>query len=160
MKFLASFQSLFLLLLLSALIAACDSGPSNDEPPPQNTPEPRVVADADYTVTDSGLKYFDFEIGTGAKAETGDIIFVHYHGWLTNGQLFDSSYLQQEPYSFVMGLGDVIPGWEEGILNMRVGGERQLVIPPDLAYGAAGRGPIPPNATIIFEIEVVGVTDR
>ncbi len=159
MKFLASLKPLFLLLLLSALVAACDSSPNNDEPPPENIPEPRVVADTAYTVTGTGLKYFDFELGTGAKAENGDAVSVHYHGWLTNGQLFDSSYLRQEPFNFILGTGFVIPGWDEGILNMRVGGERQLVIPPGLAYGSAGRGNIPPNATIIFEIELIGVTD-
>ena len=157
MTFLASLRPLFLVLVLAALTAACDTGPQNDEPPPQNTPVPRVVADTSYTVTGTGLKYFDLELGTGAQAQNGDRVSVHYHGWLTNGQLFDSSYLRQQPFAFVLGTGFVIPGWDEGILNMRVGGERQLVIPPDLAYGAAGRGNIPPNATIIFEVELVDV---
>ena len=157
MQSLASLRPLFLLLLLLPLLAACDTGPNNDEPPPMNTPLPRTVAEADYTVTDTGLKYFDFEVGTGAQAQDGDVVSVHYHGWLTNGQLFDSSYLRQTPITFILGNGSVIAGWDEGILNMRVGGERQLVIPPDLAYGAAGRGSIPPNATIIFEVQLVAV---
>lgn len=159
MKFLASLRPLFLLLLLPALIAACDNAPTNDDLPPENIPEPRVIAEADYTVTDTGLKYYDITVGTGSEAQNGDRVSVHYHGWLTNNQLFDSSYLRQEPFIFILGDGFVIPGWDEGILGMKVGGERQLVIPPDLAYGAAGRGNIPPNATIIFEVELVGVTD-
>ena len=159
MTCLASLRPLFLLLIALPLLAACDTGPNNDQPPPENTPVPRTVAEADFTVTDTGLKYFDIEIGTGAQAKDGDFVSVHYHGWLTNNQLFDSSYLRQEPFNFFLGTGFVIPGWDEGILDMRVGGQRQLVIPPSLGYGAAGRGSIPPNATLIFEVELVGVTE-
>lgn len=156
MPSLANLRPLFLLFLLTPLLTACDTGPNNEEPP-VNTPAPRTVAEADYTVTETGLKYYDFEVGTGEQAQNGDVVSVHYHGWLTNGQLFDSSYLRQQPFIFILGNGTVIPGWDEGLLNMRVGGERQLVIPPDLAYGEAGRGSIPPNATIIFEVELVAV---
>lgn len=155
MTFLASLRPLFLLLVLAALLTACDSGPDNEELPPTDIPTPRVVADTAYTVTDTGLKYYDIEIGTGETADDGDIVQVHYHGWLTNNQLFDSSYISGNPFSFRLGTGFVIPGWDEGILGMRVGGERQLVIPPDLGYGAAGRGSIPPNATLIFEVELI-----
>ncbi len=123
-----------------------------------NTPVPSVVAEADYTVTDTGLKYYDLTVGTGMEeAITGDVVVVHYHGWLTNNQLFDSSYLTGDPFVFTLGTGFVIPGWDEGIAGMRVGGERQLVIPPDLAYGAAGRGSIPPNSTLIFEVELLSM---
>ena len=123
-----------------------------------NTPVPSVVAEADYTVTDTGLKYYDLTIGTGMEeAKTGDVVVVHYHGWLTNNQLFDSSYLTGDPFGFTLGTGFVIPGWDEGIAGMRVGGKRQLVIPPDLAYGAAGRGSIPPNSTLIFEVELLSI---
>lgn len=160
MTCLASLRRLFLLLLLVPLLAACDSGPENNDLPSENIPVPRTVADADFTVTDSELKYFDFEVGTGAQAKAGDFVSVHYHGWLTNNQLFDSSYLRQEPFSFTLGSGFVIPGWDEGILDMRVGGQRQLVIPPGLGYGAAGRGSIPPDATLIFEVELVGVIEQ
>ena len=158
MTFLASLRPLFLCLTLSTLLVACDSAPESDEPPPENTPVPRVIAEEDYTVKDTGLKLYDITVGTGEKVvAVGDQVSVHYHGWLTNNQLFDSSYISGDPFTFRMGSGTVIPGWEEGILGMRVGGERQLVIPPELAYGAAGRGPIPPNATIIFEVELVSI---
>ena len=160
MTCLASFRPLFLLLVLLPLCAACDTGPNNDEPPPENTPVPRTVADADFTTTDTGLKYFDFEVGTGAQAKNGDIVSVHYHGWLTNNQLFDSSYLRQEPFTFVLGTSFVIAGWDEGILDMKVGGERQLVIPPGLGYGATPRGSIPANSTLIFEVELISVTEQ
>ena len=158
MTFLASLRPVFLLLVLATVLAACDSGPENDEPLPQNTPVPRVVAEDDYTTTDSGLKFYDLTIGTQSEeVQVGDRVSVHYHGWLTNNQLFDSSYISGNPFSFTVGTGFVIPGWDEGVVGMRVGGERQLVIPPNLAYGAAGRGPIPPNATLIFEIELIGI---
>jgi len=143
----------FLVCLLPILLTACDSG--NDEPDPVPLPTPRTVAEADYTVTASGLKYFDFVIGTDSAAVVGDAVLVHYNGWLTNGQLFDSSYLRGQPYLFLLGRGQVIRGWDEGVANMRIGGQRQLVIPPELAYGSTGQGSIPPNATLIFEVELV-----
>ena len=157
MTFLANLRPLFLLLVLSTLLASCDS--SNDEdPPPVMFPPPRVVAEADYTVTASGLKIFDIVVGTGSVAENGNRLVVDYTGWLEDGTVFDSSLLRQQPITFTVGVGQVISGWEEGLLNMRVGGQRQLVIPPQLAYGALGRGPIPPNATLIFEVEFLGIT--
>ncbi len=156
MKFPASFYPIFLLLVLTPLLAACDT--SNDEDPPTiMLPPPRVVADTAYTVTASGLKIFDFVVGTGSVAENDSLLVVDYIGWLEDGTVFDTSLLGQ-PISFILGVGQVIPGWEEGLLNMRVGGERQLVIPPDLAYGAAGQGAIPPNATLIFEVELLDIT--
>jgi FKBP-type peptidyl-prolyl cis-trans isomerase len=139
-----------LVLLIAFFAAACDSG--KDEP---EQPTPREVADEDYTKTDSGLKYYDFTTGTGAEAQANQLVLVHYNGWFTNGQLFDSSARRNQPISFILGTGDVIPGWDEGIAGMRIGGQRQLVIPPELAYGATGYGPIPPNATLIFEVELV-----
>ncbi len=156
MKFPASFYPIFLLLVLTPLLAACDT--SNDEDPPTiMLPPPRVVADTAYTVTASGLKIFDFVVGTGSVAENDSLLVVDYIGWLEDGTVFDTSLLGQ-PISFILGVGQVIPGWEEGLLNMRVGGERQLVIPPDLAYGAAGQGSIPPNATLIFEVELLDIS--
>jgi FKBP-type peptidyl-prolyl cis-trans isomerase FkpA len=92
-------------------------------------------------------------------------VTVQYAGWLydpnqpnNKGSLFDTS-VNREPYSFVLGAGAVIPGWDQGLVGLKVGGVRQLVIPPDLAYGAAGRGPIPPNATLVFEVELLAVAD-
>ena len=144
------------LLLLPLLLvwAACDSGEQVEE---YVVPAFRVVADTAFTVADNGLKYYDFREGTGPLAETGDQVLVHYNGWLTDGRAFDSSYQRGQPLTFVLGARQVIAGWDQGIKDMRVGGERQLVIPPSLAYGIAGRGLIPPNATLIFEVELVGI---
>ncbi len=155
MKCLANLRPLFLLFLLTPLITACDSNEADD---PAQVAPPRVVSENDYTVTASGLKYFDFLVGTGDEAQPGKQVLVDYSGWLEDGTLFDSSYPRDEPISFVLGTGRVIRGWEEGLAGMRVGGQRQLVIPPSLAYGAGGRPGIPPNSTLIFEVELLGVS--
>ena len=155
MKCLASLRPLFLLFLLAPLLTACDSNEPDD---PIEIDPPRVVAESDYTVTATGLKYFDFVVGSGPIAQNDNQVLVHYNGWLQDGTLFDSSYQRGEPLTFILGVGEVIPGWDEGILDMRAGGQRQLVIPPQLAYGSAGLGPIPPNATLIFEVEFLGIT--
>lgn len=119
---------------------------------------PTPVDPGDYVITASGLRYYDLVVGNGPVVENGMQVTVHYTGWLTDGRQFDSSLDFGEPLSFVIGMGQVIPGWEEGVLGMRVGGRRQLVIPPELAYGARGAGGvIPPNATLIFEVEVLGL---
>ncbi|HKP12403.1 MAG TPA: FKBP-type peptidyl-prolyl cis-trans isomerase [Blastocatellia bacterium] len=107
--------------------------------------------------TDSGLKYVDEVVGTGEKARLGKTVVVHYTGTLTDGTKFDSSRDKGQPYEFRLGAGSVIQGWEEGILSMHVGGKRRLIVPPDLGYGARGKGQIPPNATLFFEIELLGV---
>jgi FKBP-type peptidyl-prolyl cis-trans isomerase len=109
----------------------------------------------DGTKTDSGLQYWDIKLGTGETAKSGDHVKVHYTGWLTTGKKFDSS-VGGAPFDFTIGAGDVIKGWDEGVAGMKVGGKRQLRIPPDLAYGAQGySGVIPPNATLIFDIQLV-----
>lgn len=108
--------------------------------------------------TESGLKYVDLVVGTGRPAELGDTATVHYTGWLESGKQFDSSRDRNEPFSFRVGAGRVIKGWNEGVLGMRVGGKRKLIIPPDLGYGARGAGSvIPPNATLTFEVELLGL---
>lgn len=99
----------------------------------------------------------DLVVGTGATAASGNTVSVHYVGTLTNGQKFDSSYDRGQPFVFRLGVGAVIPGFDQGIVGMREGGKRRLTIPPSLAYGSAGNGPIPPNATIVFEVELVSV---
>jgi FKBP-type peptidyl-prolyl cis-trans isomerase len=107
----------------------------------------------------SGLKYQDLKVGNGAIAENGMTVSVHYTGWLTDGTKFDSSVDRGQPFSFRLGAGQVIRGWDEGVQGMRVGGKRKLTIPSDLGYGAAGTpgGPIPPNATLVFDVELLGV---
>ncbi len=126
---------------------------------------PATVETAAYTTTASGLKYHDLELGSGAEATPGTTAVVHYTGWLSDGTRFDTSLLptrpmaRQKPFEFRLGAGQVIAGWDEGIAGMRVGGRRQLVIPPQLAYGerGAGGGVIPPGATLIFEVELLAV---
>jgi len=106
--------------------------------------------------TASGLRYIDVEEGTGEPVRAGQSVNVHYTGWLdSNGQKFDSSLDRGEPLTFVLGTGQVIKGWDEGVGSMKVGGRRRLIIPPDLAYGPAGQGPIPANATLIFDVQLV-----
>ena len=105
-----------------------------------------------------GLKYEDLKVGDGALAEEGHKVSVHYTGWLTDNTKFDSSLDRGQPFEFNLGGGQVIRGWDEGVKGMRVGGKRKLTIPPDLGYGAQGAGGvIPPNATLVFEVELLGV---
>jgi FKBP-type peptidyl-prolyl cis-trans isomerase len=108
------------------------------------------------TKTASGLEYWDIKVGTGAVASAGMKVKVDYTGWLTNGKKFDSSVGTGRPFDFLLGGGQVIKGWDEGVAGMKVGGKRQLRIPPDLAYGEKGYSPvIPPNATLIFDVQLV-----
>src|ERR1700722_10606849 len=108
--------------------------------------------------TDSGLKYEDLTEGTGAEAKAGQTVSVHYTGWLTDGQKFDSSKDRNDPFAFVLGGGMVVKGWDEGVQGMKVGGVRKLTIPPQLGYGVRGAGGvIPPNATLVFEVELLDV---
>ncbi len=111
---------------------------------------------ADVAVQESDtLMKEDLVVGTGAETKNGDVVTVHYTGTLIDGTKFDSSLDRGEPFSFVLGAGNVIEGWEQGVLGMKVGGKRKLTIPPDLGYGETGQGSIPPNATLIFEIELL-----
>lgn len=110
------------------------------------------------TTTASGLRYVDQVVGDGPAPERGKQVKVHYTGTLTNGKKFDSSVDRREPFEFTIGVGQVIKGWDEGVMSMKVGGKRQLRIPPDLGYGARGAPPvIPPNAELIFDVELLGV---
>jgi len=122
-----------------------------------NTNAPTKVT-GDGVKTDSVLQYWDIKVGLGPLAKAGDKVKVHYTGWLTMGKKFDSSIGTSGPYEFVLGQGEVIKGWDEGVAGMKVGGKRQLRIPPELAYGEAGHPPqIPQNATLIFDVQLVAI---
>ena len=110
------------------------------------------------TTTPSGLQYWDIKPGTGATAENGKVVKMEYTGWLTNGKKFDSNVGSKEPFTVHLGAGEVIKGWDEGIAGMKVGGKRQLKIPPRLAYGEQGYpGAIPPSSTLIFDVKLLAV---
>ncbi len=110
------------------------------------------------TTTASGLMMEDITVGSGAEAGAGQEVTVHYTGWLTNGDKFDSSKDRDDPFVFPLGGGRVIRGWDEGVQGMKIGGKRKLTIPPDLGYGARGAGGvIPPNATLVFEVELLAL---
>jgi len=138
------FSSLLLLLGLTVFTFAEEKKMSSNEA------AGRVVT------TESGLQYIDLVVGTGRQAELGDTATVHYTGWLADGKKFDSSVDRKEPFSFRVGAGQVIKGWDEGVGTMKVGGKRKLTIPPQLGYGARGAGNvIPPNATLTFDVELL-----
>lgn len=119
---------------------------------------PEPASDEELTTTESGLQYTDLVEGTGAMPQAGQRVTVHYTGTLENGLVFDSSRERRRPFSFQIGVGQVIKGWDEGVGTMRVGGRRKLVIPPELGYGARGAGRvIPANATLIFDVELLRI---
>jgi FKBP-type peptidyl-prolyl cis-trans isomerase len=119
---------------------------------------PKEKEEGKMVTTPSGLKYTDLKVGTGASPRTGQRVKVHYTGTLKDGKKFDSSLDRNEPFTFVIGMGQVIKGWDEGVMSMKVGGKRKLVIPPNLGYGERGAGGvIPPNAELHFEVELLGV---
>jgi peptidylprolyl isomerase len=140
------FFTLFALLAAAALYAQSD----NSSP---------TKVEGKGKSTSSGLQYWDLKEGTGATGSAGKSVSVHYTGWLaSNGKKFDSSVDRGQPFMFQLGAGQVIKGWDEGVSGMKVGGKRQLRIPPELGYGARGAGGvIPPNATLIFDVELLAV---
>src|SRR5208282_1548110 len=153
-KYLAA-AVVILILALASVFALAQSAAKKSAAPNTNAPT-KVTGDGVKTA--SGLMYWDIRVGNGEVAKEGSHVRVHYTGWLTTGKKFDSSVDAGKPFDFTIGNGEVIKGWEEGVAGMRVGGKRQLRIPPDLGYGAEGSPPdIPPNATLIFDVQLLGV---
>jgi|SRR5208282_4032058 len=144
-------------LLALASLAIAQTAPAKKARALPVTSGPTKVT-GEPTKTASGLEYWDIKVGTGAVAQTGQQVRVDYTGWLTNGKKFDSSVGTGRPFEFQLGASQVIKGWDEGVAGMKVGGKRQLRIPPDLAYGEKGYpGVIPANSTLIFDVRLVDV---
>ncbi len=140
--------AVLVLITVAAVAAACSQSPASAG----------GGGGGNEVTTPSGLKYTDVKEGTGAQPRAGQTAVVHYTGWLLDGTKFDSSKDRGQPFSFPVGQGQVIKGWDEGVATMKVGGKRRLTIPPDLGYGARGAGNvIPPNATLTFEVELLEV---
>jgi FKBP-type peptidyl-prolyl cis-trans isomerase FkpA len=156
----AIMKNLFIAFLVLAAAAFAQTPTPTHKPVPAarpNTNAPTKVT-GDGVKTESGLQYWDIKVGVGPVAKAGDHVTVHYTGWLTTGKKFDSSVDANHPFDFTLGQGDVIKGWDEGVAGMKVGGKRQLRIPPELAYGETGfKGVIQPNATLIFDIRLLAV---
>lgn len=129
------------------------SKPREQSVPATTTMEPGKTTSA----KDQGLKIEDQEEGTGEAVKSGDTVVIHYNGTLTNGKKFDSSYDRGEPFTTQIGVGQVIKGWDEGVVGMKVGGKRKLTIPPSLGYGDQPTGDIPANSTLIFEVELLEI---
>ncbi len=142
------FGTMFAAAVLAGIATAQAAGPAST---------PRSAGDIPkLTTTSSGLKYADLVVGAGPELKKGMRVLVDYEAWLADGTKFDSSYDRREPFSFKIGDGQVIQGWEEGVVGMKVGGTRKLVIPPDLGYGETGAPPrIPANATLTFEVKAL-----
>ncbi len=158
---------LFWLVLIALVVSACSSSATPPVPtrpatqptnPPAALPTQPPDAPKGDVATASGLQYIDLVAGSGETPQTGDYVVVHYTGTLVDGTKFDSSVDRGEPFMFQIGVGQVIPGWDEGVGSMKAGGKRKLIIPPGLGYGAQGAGNvIPPNATLIFEVELLRI---
>jgi FKBP-type peptidyl-prolyl cis-trans isomerase FkpA len=144
--------------LAVVLTIGCQRGSDQAGTDPGTSGEKASAMDEKMEKTASGLQYVDTKVGTGASPKTGQTAVVHYTGWLLDGKKFDSSKDRGQPFTFAVGRGQVIKGWDEGVATMKVGGVRKLMIPPDLGYGARGAGGvIPPNATLTFEVELLEI---
>ncbi len=144
-----------LVLMAIALPALALGACKKDAPEAAKTTTPEATA---MTTTATGLQYEEIKIGEGAVPTAGQTVVVHYTGWLTDGKKFDSSVDRGQPFKFTLGQGQVIKGWDEGLSTMKVGGKRKLTIPSELGYGNRGAGGlIPPGATLVFEVELLGI---
>jgi peptidylprolyl isomerase len=143
---------------------------SAEETAPEEPSEPQApeggdfdlyagLSESEFETTESGLQYTILDQGDGEQAQPGQVVAVHYTGWLEDGNSFDSSVDRGEPFSFALGQGMVIPGWDEGVAMLHVGDKARLIIPSDLAYGEAGRPGIPPDSTLIFDVELVSISE-
>ena len=159
-------HSTFIARALLALLLALGSGAgalsalavAPQEGKPMEPAKDAAGAAGKEIVTATGLKYVDQKVGTGAEAHIGDVVTVHYTGWLLDGTKFDSSRDRNQPFKFKLGAGQVIKGWDQGVAGMRVGGKRKLTIPSELGYGKQGAGGvIPPGSTLIFEVELLTI---
>jgi FKBP-type peptidyl-prolyl cis-trans isomerase len=150
MRIMKHLLPLMICVLMLTAAAWLKADPASNEPATQPTTR----------ITNSGLTIIEVKPGDGEPAKSGDTVSVHYTGKFADGTKFDSSYDRNKPFEFVLGQGQVIPGWDEGVAGMKVGGKRQLIIPPNLAYGRSGTpdGTIPPNSTLYFDVELLGVT--
>jgi len=157
-KYLAAIAIILALTAVFVLAQSATKQSATKKVATANTNAPTKVT-GNGVRTPSGLVYWDIRVGTGDVAKEGSHVRVHYTGWLTNGKKFDSSVDAGTPFDFTIGNGEVIKGWEDGVTGMKVGGKRQLRIPPALGYGAEGTpgGPIPPNANLIFDVQLLQV---
>lgn len=139
------------LILVTALLSITACTKCTDEQKATNST-------TEVETEDTGLKIDDIQVGTGKEAQSGQTVTVHYTGRFLDGKTFDSSVDRKQPFSFTLGMGQVIKGWDMGVLGMKEGGKRQLTIPPELAYGKRGAGSvIPPNSTLKFDVELISV---
>lgn len=147
-----------LLLCAVLALAGCGGDSSSGDPSKVTYAESLSVNLSAMNKSDSGLYTQDLVVGTGKEAVSGSYVLVHYSGWLPDGSMFDSSRPRNQPFDFVVGRGQVIKGWDEGLVGMRVGGKRKLVIPSDLGYGSRGSPPvIPSDAVLVFDVELMNV---
>lgn len=157
-KYISVVVFLFVILLVGGIYLLLNKGNKNNQPLQTAAPSDTITANATPKMNTTELQIEDERIGTGEEASAGEKVTVNYVGTLTDGTKFDSSYDRNQPFSFNLGAGEVIPGWDQGINGMKVGGKRKLIIPSSLAYGDGGvPGAIPGGATLIFEVELLGV---
>lgn len=138
--------SIFAMISIIALVSCGSTQEASKESKP-----------GDLITLPSGLQYVDINVGNGPVPTEGQVCKVHYHGTLLDGSVFDSSVERGQPFEFKIGVGQVIKGWDEGVMTMKVGGKRKLIIPPSMAYGSRSAGKIPANSTLIFEVELLEV---